>query len=162
MSAVRTPERGWRAVGCVMLLVAAGCATVPTVGRRAAVLAVDEQQRAMVASSDVSRLEDLAHPNLRINAPGGRVLSREQFLANMRSGEIAAEGFERTAEEVTISGNIAVVMGRETFTPAATSELGRTFGARPLQRRYTNVYLWERGRWYWLARHANVQPPARP
>jgi hypothetical protein len=42
------------------------------------------------------------------------------------------------------------------FTPAAASELGRTSGARPLQRRYTNIYVWEDGHWFWLARHANV------
>lgn len=134
----------------------AACATVPN--EPAIVLAVDEQQRAMVAASDVSGLKRLAHPNLRINAPGGRVLTREQFLANMRSGEISAEAFERTAEDVRISGDVAVVMGRETFTPARSSELGRTFGPGPLQRRYTNVYLWQQGRWWWLARHANVVP----
>lgn len=75
------------------------------------------------------------------------MLTREQFLTNMRRGEIAAERFERTAEEFRISGDTAVVMGREIFTPVASSELGRTFGARPLQRRYTHIYVWERGRW---------------
>jgi len=147
---------------CVPLFLAAGCVAVPTNQGRASVLAVDEQQRAMVAAADVSGLTRLAHPNLRINAPGGRVLSREQFLAKMRSGEIAAEGFERTAEDVSISGNIAVVMGRETFTPVASSELGRTMGAKPLQRRYTNVYVWQRGRWFWLARQASLVPSERP
>lgn len=147
---------------CVSLGLLAGCATVSSVGSDATVFAVDEQQRVMVASSDVAGLESLAHPNLRINAPGGRVLTREQFLANLRTGEIAAEGFERTAEAVSINGTVAVVMGRESFTPAATSELGRTFGPKPLQRRYTNIYVWEQGRWLWLARHANVLPAARP
>jgi hypothetical protein len=144
----------------VALLVATGCATVPDGANRASVLAVDEQQRAMVATSDVAGLERLAHPNLRINAPGGRVLSRVQFLANMRSGEISSERFEPTAEDVTITRNVAVVMGRETFTPAPSSEMARTFGTKPLQRRYTNIYIWQNGRWYWLARHANVLPAA--
>lgn len=134
----------------------AACTTTAPAASRASVLAVDEQQRSLVASSDIAGLERLGHPNLRINAPGGRVLSREQFLANMRSGEIAAERFERTAEDVQINGNVAIVMGRETFTPAPSSELGRTFGAKPLQRRYTNIYLWQQGRWRWLARHANI------
>ena len=120
------------------------------------VRAVDEAQRRMVAASDVTGLVSLAHPNLRINAPGNRVLTREQFRATMKSGEIAAEQFERTPEDITISGSIAVVMGRETFTPAAASELGRAYGAVPRQRRYTNVYVREAGRWRWLARHANV------
>jgi hypothetical protein len=148
------------ALAGVALLLATGCATVPDGANRASVLAVDEQQRAMVATSDVAGLERLAHPNLRINAPGGRVLFREQFLANMRSGEISAERFERTPEDVTITRNVAVVMGRETFMAAPTSELGRTFGTKPLQRRYTNIYIWQDGRWYWLARHANVLPAA--
>ena len=150
------------ALMCTSLVFLAGCATVPNIGSRAAVLAVDDQQRAMVAASDVAGLGRLAHPNLRINAPGGRVLTREQFLTNVRSGEIDAEAFERTAEDVSFSGNVAVVMGRETFTPAATSELGRTFGAKPLQRRYTNIYIWQQDRWLWFARHANVLASARP
>lgn len=144
------------------LALTAGCATVAPGPSRATLLAVDEQQRAMVAGKDVEGLDRLAHPELRINAPGGRVLERAQFLANMRSGEISAERFERTAEAVSIGANIGVVMGRETFTPAATSELGRTFGARALQRRYTNIYVWQQGRWMWLARHANVVPETRP
>ena len=130
---------------------------------KSAVLAVDESQRAMVAAADVRGLDRLAHRNLRINAPGGRVLTRAQFLANMRSGEIAAEAFDRTPEDVTVSGNTAIVMGREVFTPSAKSELGRLYGARPLQRRYTNVYVLEHGRWRWFARHANVvMPPPSP
>lgn len=148
-------------VSAVLLL--AGCATLPTgTVTEASVLAIDDQQRAMVAAGDANGLDRLAHRNLRINAPGGRVLTREQFLANMRNGEIAAEHFERTAEAVTITGDTATVMGREVFTPAAASELGRSFGNRPLNRRYTNIYIWEGGRWRWLSRHANVvAPPAR-
>ena len=143
------------------LFLVAGCATATLPEGQSSILAVDEHQRRLVAASDVAGLERLAHPNLRINAPGGRVLTRQQFLTNMRSGAIAAESFERVAEDVSISGNLAVVMGRETFTPAAASELGRTYGARPLQRRYTNIYVWQRGRWFWLARHANVVPSPR-
>lgn len=141
-----------------------GASAAQAAGRdKASVLAVDESQRAMVAAADVAGLNRLAHPNLRINAPGGRVLSRAQFLANMRSGEISAEAFQRTAEDVMISGDTAVVMGREVFTPSAGSELGRLYGAKPLQRRYTNVYLWDHGRWRWLARQANVvTPPPKP
>ena len=150
------------AVFCLPLVLAAACTTVPSVGGQSTVLAVDEQQRAMVAASDLAGLGRLAHANLRINAPGGRVLSREQFLANMGNGQIAAEAFERTTESVSISGNVAVVMGREAFTPAASSELGRTFGVKPLQRRYTNIYVWQQGRWFWLARHANVLPTTFP
>lgn len=93
-----------------------------------------------------------------INAPVNRVLTREQLLARLRNGEIAAERFERFPETIRITGNLGVVMGRETFTPVSSSELGRIYGSVTLQRRYTNVYIRERGRWRWLARHAHVVP----
>lgn len=145
-----------RLAALAMMLASAACVTLAPVGSIGSVRAIDEGQRAMVAAADVEGLGALAHANLRINAPTGRVLDRAQFLAGMRSGGIAAERFERTAEDVSISGNVAVVIGREMFTPTADSELGRTYGAVPLLRRYTNVYLWENGRWYWLARQAAV------
>lgn len=117
---------------------------------------LDADHKEAVSRVDIATLEAMAHPNLRINAPTGRILTRESFLADMRSGAIRAETFERVAEEVVVSGDLGVVMGRETFTPAATSDLGKVYGARPLQRRYTNVYRLENGRWLWIARHANV------
>ena len=38
------------------------------------------------------------------------------------------------------------------------SQLGGQFGARALSRRFTNVFLFENGRWVFLARHATVLP----
>ena len=138
-------------------LVLASCAsTNPGAGSEAVVRAIDERQRALVAAGDYAGLAELADPSLRINAPAGRALTREVFLANVRSGEIAAERFERTVEAISISGVTALVMGREIFTPFATSELGRIHGSQPLQRRFTNIYVWRQGKWYWLGRQANI------
>ena len=110
----------------------------------------------MVAKADVARLTALAAPRLTINAPTNHVLTREQFLAMMRNGQIGAEDFERTVESVSVSGAVGVVMGSEVFTPIAQSELGRTYGVVPLKRRYTNIYIRDHGSWRWFARHANV------
>lgn len=118
--------------------------------------ALDGRQKQMVATADVDGLAALAAPDLTINAPTNRILSRDQFVAMMRSGQIGAEAFERTVEHVSIHGDVGVVMGSETFTPTAASELGKTYGTRPLKRRYTNIYVRDHGRWTWLARHANV------
>lgn len=122
----------------------------------AALAKLDMQQKAMVARADVNALDALSSPELTINAPTGRVLTRAQFLAMMRDGRIGAEDFDRTIESVTVDGDVGVVMGREVFTPTPQSELGRTYGAVPLDRRYTNVYRREGGKWRWFARHANV------
>jgi len=129
---------------------------VPLKGSEATLAHLDMQQKAMVGRADVEGLAALSAPDLTINAPTGRVLTREQFLAMMRDGRIGAEDFERTIESVKVSGDVAIVMGSEVFTPTPQSELGRTYGAVPLYRRYTNIYQLIHGRWMWLARHANV------
>ena len=140
-----------------LLLVSSASAQLPSAGSPEARLAtLDAMQKELVANGDVNGLADISASDLTINAPTNRVLSHDQFFAMMRSGQIGAERFERTVESVTIRGNVGVVMGRELFTPTAKSELGRTYGARPLNRRYTNIYVRNRGEWKWLARHANV------
>ena len=134
-------------------------AQLPPAGSPEARLAtLDAKQKEMVANGDINSLADISASDLTINAPTNRILSHDQFFAMMRSGQIGAEGFERKVESVTIRGNVGVVMGSELFTPTAKSELGRTYGARPLSRRYTNIYVLELGKWKWLARHANVVP----
>lgn len=143
---------------CLALVLSSPAAaqSSPRNGAEAALAALDMQQKAMVARADVAALDALSAPELTINAPTGRVLTRAQFLAMMRDGRIGAEDFDRAIESVTVDGDVGVVMGREVFTPTPQSELGRTYGAVPLDRRYTNVYRREGGKWRWLARHANV------
>lgn len=143
------------------IIIATALATLPLSSlsaqtAEASLAALDAKQKEMVSQADVNALTALSAPNLTINAPTNHILTREQFLAMMRSGKIGAEAFERTVESVTISNDVGVVMGSEVFTPTAGSELGQTYGVRPLKRRYTNVYQRKHGQWKWLARHANV------
>lgn len=46
-------------------------------------------------SADVAAMTALVHPDMKINAPTNRILGRDQFLAMMASGAIAAEDFTR-------------------------------------------------------------------
>lgn len=141
---------------CVTLTSPAASQSTGADSGEAALSRLDLRQKDMVAKADVAGLAALAAPGLTINAPTGRVLTREAFLAMMRNGQIGAEDFERQVESVTVSGDVGVVMGNEVFTPTANSELGRTYGAVPLKRRYTNIYIRDHGAWRWFARHANV------
>jgi hypothetical protein len=70
------------------------------------------------------------HPNYILNGPSNRVMRKEQLVAMLAKGQMASEGFERTIEATSITGNIGIVMGRETVTPAADSQLGRQFGSK--------------------------------
>ena len=131
--------------------------SVQTADQRA-VLAADEQQRQAVASGNTEAILAIADPHLRVNAPNNRVLSREDLVRMVASGEIRNEVFVRTPEDVTITGDIGVVMGHEEVFPGAGSEQARMYGRRTLTRRYTNVYIRRDGAWYHLARHANIIP----
>ena len=137
-------------------------AAVPRSADERAVLAADARQRDAVARVDPAAIAAIAHPNLRINAPSNRILSGEDLVRMVGSGEIRNEVFERIPEAVVVTGDVAVVMGRETVLPSAASEQARMYGRRTLNRRYTNVYLREGGRWRHLARHANIIPGTKP
>ena len=118
--------------------------------------AADARQRDAVANVDLEAIARISHPNLRVNAPSGRVITREDLVRMVGSGEIRNEVYERTAEVVTITGDVGVVMGREVVQSPPTAEQGRAFGTDVLTRRYTNVYVRVNGEWLHLARHAHV------
>jgi hypothetical protein len=139
---------------CVSLVwVCVGCSALAQQGvqrgpEEASLLTADARQLSAVAAADASTIDRISHPNLRVNAPNGRVVTRQDFLQAVGSGHIQNEIAERIPESVTITGDIGVVMGRETGTVAGS--------ATRVNRRYTNVYLRENGAWRMLVRHANV------
>lgn len=149
-------------LGLLALAVPALAAPPAVVARtkdEAAVLAADALQRDAVAKVDLRAIAAIAHPNLRVNAPNNRILTREDLVRMVGSGEIRNEVFDRAPEQVVVTGDVGVVMGHEVVFPGATSEQARMYGQRTLNRRYTNVYLRGKdGRWLHLARHANVIP----
>jgi hypothetical protein len=151
----------------IALLFIAGTAsaqTPPLLARstdETSLLAADAAQRDAVANVDLDAIAAIAHPNLRINAPNNRILSKEELIALVGSGEIRNEVFERFPESATITGDVGVVMGREVVRPGEASEQARMYGAGMLDRRYTNVYVRVDGQWRHLARHANIVPPRR-
>ncbi|MDQ8755141.1 DUF4440 domain-containing protein [Sphingosinicella sp. LHD-64] len=123
-----------------------------------AVLAADAAQRTAVADIDLGAIAMSAHPNLRVNAPNNRILTRDDLVRMVGSGEIRNEVFERVPEQVVVTGDVGVVMGRERVFPGAASEQSRMYGHRILDRRYTNIYVRDGSRWLHLARHANIVP----
>lgn len=124
----------------------------------ASLRAADELQRTAVAGGDVQVLRTFMHPQYRVNAPTNRVMTREDILSMFERGLIKAEPVQRTVEAAIVSGTTGLVMGRETLVPPSGSPLAKSFGGRPLLRRFTNVYTFENGRWWFLARHFTQAP----
>ena len=144
---------------CAVILASSATAQSPSIAHTAderAVLAADARQRDAVANIDLKTIAAISHRNLRVNAPNNRVLTREDLIRMVGSGEIRNEMFERVPETVVVTGNIGVVMGHETVFPGAASEQARMYGQRTLNRRYTNVFIRDGKIWRHLARHANI------
>lgn len=120
--------------------------------------AADELQRTAVVAGDIERVRAMMHPQYRVNAPTNRVLTGEQILSMFERGNITAEPVERIVEAAVVSGTTGLVMGRETLVPPPESQLAKTFGNRPLMRRFTNIYSFENGNWWFLARHFTQTP----
>lgn len=118
----------------------------------------DATQMRIIVDEDAKAQRDFMHPNYIINGPSNRVMRKEQLVTMLAKGQMASEAFERTIEATSITANVGVVMGRETVAPSANSQLGKQFGGKVLSRRFTNVFLWERGKWRFLARQATVVP----
>ena len=116
----------------------------------------DAEQMRIIVEGDAKAQQDFMHPNYMVNAPANRVLRKKDVVTMLAKGEIASETFQRTVEGTTITGAIGIVMGNEMVRPDRKSELGRRHPGRMLRRRFTNVFLWENGKWRFLARHASV------
>lgn len=116
----------------------------------------DALQMRIIVDEDARAQQDFMHPNYILNGPANRVMRKEQLVAMLANGQMASERFDRTIEGTSITGNVGIVMGREMVTPAAGSQLAKQFGVRALARRFTNIFLWEGGKWRFLARQATV------
>lgn len=157
------PRLAWM-VSVTLLFTQPLLATIPNPADQSAdersVLAADAQQRLAVESVNIMAIGEISHPHLRVNAPNNRILTREDLMRMVASGEIRNEVFERIPEDVIITGDVGVVMGREVVFPGATSEQARMYGRKTLNRRYTNIYIRSGEGWRHLARHANIIPDA--
>ena len=99
------------------------------------------------------------HPNYIINTPANVVKRKADVVAMLARGDIASDSFTRKIEGVALTGNVGVVMGSEVVKPSPNSELGRLHPGKTLNRRFTNVFLWDQDKWRFLARQATIVSP---
>jgi hypothetical protein len=127
------------------MLIAAAPATADN---ESSLRAADAAQHTAASANDGEALTAMAHENFRLYAPEGYIGDRQRLIARFQSAETGYVRFERTVESAVVTRDVGVVMGREIIQRA---------DQEPVNRRFTNIWLWEKGRWYWLARHAQVE-----
>ena len=150
-------------MGTAFLLCAAAtlsaAAPANSAPNEASLRAADAEQMRIIVDEDEKAQQDFMHPNYMLNGPANMVKRKPELVAMLARGDIGSEAFERKVEGVAVTGNVGVVMGSEIVTPAPNSNLGRLHPGQVLHRRYTNVFLWQEGRWWFLARQASIVSP---
>lgn len=126
----------------------------------ASLRAADAAQHEAARTRDADGLAAMMHPLFAVNSPEGEMWSREKTIALWRNRGIGHDRFDRVVESVILDGQTGVVAGREIVAPSTDSIAGqrRHDGGKPVGRRFTNVWLWKDGKWWFLARHANELP----
>jgi len=143
-------------VASAALLGAVATAQQPT---EASLRAADAEQMRIIVEGDAKAQEAFMHPNYMLNGPANAVKRKPELVAMLARGDIASEQFERKVEGIAITGVVGIVMGSEVVTPSPASNLGKMHPGQTLHRRYTNIFLWDEGRWRFLARQASIVTP---
>jgi hypothetical protein len=136
---------GRHITGLAAIAVIAAC---PAIAQEESTLrSADASQLEAARANDGVALTAMAHENFRLYAPEGYIGNRARLIARFQSTETGYVRFERTIESAVVTQDVGVVMGHEIIQRAYQE---------PIRRRFTNIWIWEDGRWYWLARHAQV------
>ena len=104
-----------------------------------------------IHSRDFAALKQYWAPQMVVNGPDNRILTRDDVLAAMQHGGLNYSSLKGTVETFKIFGDTAVEMGHEDFVMAAGPSAGK-----PLQRRYTDVWQRIGEHWFQIARQATI------
>lgn len=107
--------------------------------------AADAEQMRIIVEGDAKAQQDFMHPNYIINGPSNEILRKPVLVDMLAQGKMGSDRFERTIEGLAITGNVGIVMGREVVHPLPNSQLGKLYGDKVLNRRFTNVFLFQDG-----------------
>ena len=102
-----------------------------------------------IGTRDFAALEKYWSPNMVVNSPGNRILTREQVFAATREDKLAYSSAKSTSESFFVSGDIAIDMGYDDVVMSNGPMAGK-----PLRRRYTNVWQKNGDNWVQIARQA--------
>src|SRR5688500_3465621 len=99
---------------------------------------------------DIATLRKIWSPGFMVNAPLNAVSIGGQ-VELVAAGITSYTSFTRIIEHVLVLKDVVITMGSETVVPSgADPRAGET-----INRRYTNIWIKEKGKWVLAARHAN-------
>src|SRR5205085_4119161 len=81
-------------------------------------LAANQYQRRILGAGDERAIARLLHPNFIINGPQNICGGRDQILRLSHGGALSYENCQTRIEKISLTGNVGILMGDETVTPA--------------------------------------------
>jgi hypothetical protein len=102
---------------------------------------------------DTHALKEYVANDFILNPPGGKIsYGRDRIVKGIREGKLYLQ-FDVVTDTVYFPNKkTAISMGSETAVYGAQ---GQTPGA-PMHRRYTNFWVWQKGKWWLRARHSSL------
>ena len=111
-----------------------------------------------VLEADTNILKKLWSTEFIVNTPRNTVAEgRDAVFANIWAGLINYSSFERNIEKIHIEGKTVITMGHETY--ASKTDLAEGKAGEIIKRRFTNVWMKQKGKWLLIARHASIICP---
>ena len=115
---------------------------------RALIADVNRYENAWL-KSDITLLEQMLDPGFTYTSPTGQIFTKEQDLANLRSGALKYKSLTLNSVSPRIYGDVAVVLSE---TSVSGEVQGKAFTGK-----FRGTGCWQRraGRWIILAFHAS-------
>jgi ketosteroid isomerase-like protein len=114
---------------------------------------LENHEREASIAGDTAALFSLWAEELIVTNPDNSIRSLADLKRDMAGDAAAMTPFDRMIEKITITGQIAVVMGSEVSAPDKGEKTKEAF-----TRRYTNIWMKKGGEWKLTARQATNVP----
>ena len=110
-----------------------------------------------LVQQNISTLQKIWSPGFMVNSPLNIVFIGGQ-VELVKAGILQYTSFTRVVEHVLVLKDVVITMGNETVVPAGLDPLA----GKTIYRRFTNIWMKEKGKWVLMARHANNICPTDP
>ena len=118
--------------------------------KEAEIRAMEVAEVQALLEKDTATLRKIWSPGFMVNAPLNAVFIGGQ-VELVVAGIISYTSFTRTVEHVLVLKDVVITMGSETVVPSGVDPMS----GQIINRRYTNIWIKEKGNWILTARHAN-------
>ena len=118
--------------------------------KEAEVRAMEVVEAQALVEKDIPTLQEIWSPGFMVNSPINIVFIGGQ-VDLVIAGIISYSSFIRTVEHVMVLKDVVITMGSETVIPSGLDPMA----GQTIQRRFTNIWMKDKGNWILMARHAN-------